>query len=652
LIPRYCLTILLLLVSVCVYLQIGVDITPEKQWRLVLGLEPTLFSDIEFTYARLPRLVMAILVGLVMGLVGSLIQQITKNSILSPMTLGVSSGAWLALVIVNIWLPNLVADYSAGFAMLGAIFAMGLVILISGVRNLSGLPVVLAGMAVSILFGALTSAVILTHNQYAHYLFIWGAGDLDQNGWTWVQWLLPKLLPLLIFVIAPRVLSLMRLGHDAAAARGLNVTAYILIFFVSGLWLESVVITAVGIIGFIGLLTPNIARRLGARTSGDELIYSALLAAILLITTDGISIFLSQFFSDLIPTGITTALLGAPALIWFIQRQFKAQDQLFFRLPASAFQLNTKIWSLMFFLLLISLVVSISVYRNELGWQLHWPNAFSWSLRWPRVLTALFAGGGMAAAGVVLQRLIHNPLASPDLLGMSAGAVLALVLTTTFFGTYLNHFGPIVAFVGSLLTLGALLLLGRRHQFAPSTVILTGIALAALIETLVQFALIKGTEDTYAILRWLSGSTYRVEPIEAITLMVSVSIIFSLIVLSSRWITLISVGRGVALARGLNVNRSFVLLLMASALLCALVTALMGPIAFVGLIAPHMASLMGARSAQQQLLLGSLLGGVLMLCSDWLGQQVIYPNQIAAGTVVALLGGTYFILLLLRGRMR
>lgn len=258
----------------------------------------------------------------------------------------------------------------------------------------------------------------------------------------------------------------------------------------------------------------------------------------------------------------------------------------------------------------------------------------------------------MAAAGVVLQRLIHNPLASPDLLGMSAGAVLALVLTTTFFGTYLNHFGPIVAFVGSLLTLGALLLLGRRHQFAPSTVILTGIALAALIETLVQFALIKGTEDTYAILRWLSGSTYRVEPIEAITLMVSVSIIFSLIVLSSRWITLISVGRGVALARGLNVNQSFVLLLMASALLCALVTALMGPIAFVGLIAPHMASLMGARSAQQQLLLGSLLGGVLMLCSDWLGQLVIYPNQMAAGTVVALLGGTYFILLLLRGRMR
>ena len=651
-IQRYCFLLLLLLVAVFVYLQIGVDVAPEKQWRLLLGLESTSFSEIEFTYARLPRLAMAILVGLVMGLVGSLIQQITKNPILSPMTLGVSSGAWLALIIVNIWLPNLVADYSAGFAMLGAMFAMGLVILISGVRNLSGLPVVLAGMAVSILFGALTSAVILTHDQYARYLFIWGAGDLAQNGWDWVQWILPKLIPLLVFVMAPRVLSLMRLGHEGAAARGLNVTAYILIFFVSGLWLESVVITAVGIIGFIGLLTPNIARRLGARTSGDELLYSALLAAILLVTTDGLSIFLSQFVSDLIPTGITTALLGAPALIWFIQRQLKAQDQLFFQIPASAFKLNTKIWSLVFVVLLVSLVVSITVYRSELGWQFHWPNEFSWSLRWPRVLTALFAGVGMAAAGLVLQRLIHNPLASPDLLGMSAGAILALVLTTTFFGTSLNNFGPVVAFVGSLLTLGVLLLLGRRHQFAPSTVILTGIALAALIETLVQFALIKGTEDTYAILRWLSGSTYRVEPIEALTLMVSVSIIFSIIVLSSRWITLISAGRGVALARGLNVNQSFVLLLMASALLCALVTALMGPIAFVGLIAPHMATLTGARSAQQQLLLGALLGGVLMLCSDWLGQQLIYPSQMAAGTVVALLGGTYFILLLLRGRMR
>ena len=117
-----------------------------------------------------------------------------------------------------------------------------------------------------------------------------------------------------------------------------------------------------------------------------------------------------------------------------------------------------------------------------------------------------------------------------------------------------------------------LLLLGKRFRFAPAPMILTGVALSALIETFVQFSLMKGTEEVYDILRWLAGSTYRVTPDQAILLMICASV-FILITLSlHRWLTLMSIGKMAAPARGIAVKPTFVLLLMLAAALCATVT--------------------------------------------------------------------------------
>ncbi len=639
-----------------IYLQIGIEISPARQWQLVSGLSSDSFNDFEFTYARLPRLAMVLLVGLVMGLTGSLIQQLTRNPLLSPMTLGTASGAWLALIVVNIWWPTLVEDYGALFAMTGALLSMALVIMIAGWQNLSGLPVVLAGMSVNILLGALTSAIILMNDQYARNLFIWGAGDLAQNGWDSVLWLLPRLaVVVIIFAIAPRILTLLRLGQEGAAARGMNVAGLFLLLMVCGIWLVSSALTIVGVIGFIGLIAPNIARSLGAITARDELWISTLLGMLLLLLTDGLALYLSQFTPDLIPTGITSALIGAPALIWFTHRRLSAQDQLFFRMPQGAEQLSRVTITLLAAAFTLVLALSCLVQLLNQGWLITIPDSFIWSLRWPRITTAIAAGAGMAIAGVIMQRLIHNPLASPDLLGMSAGAVFAIVVTGMVMGQFDSSFGafsgPIIAFSGSMLTLGVLLILGKRKSYAPSVVIMTGIALAALIETLVQFVLIKGTDDVYSILRWLSGSTYRVESSEALLLVSGTLVLTGLAFICHRWLTLISAGRNVALARGLDVNRAFVLLLIISAALCALTTAIMGPVAFVGLLAPHMAAMLGARAVIPQLIIAAVLGSTFLLLADWLGQIVIYPAQLAAGTMVSLIGGSYFVFLLLKGRM-
>ncbi len=117
-----------------------------------------------------------------------------------------------------------------------------------------------------------------------------------------------------------------------------------------------------------------------------------------------------------------------------------------------------------------------------------------------------------------------------------------------------------------------------------------------------------------------------------------------------RWLTLMSMGQAVASARGVNAKRAFVLLLILAVSLCSWVTAIVGPIAFVSIVAPHLASLLGARHVFTQLLLSALLGASFLQLADWLGQMVIYPNQIAAGTMAAIIGGLCFIVLLLKNR--
>lgn len=103
--------------------------------------------------------------------------------------------------------------------MAGALLAFALIVSIAGLRNLTGLPLVVSGMVVNILLGSIATALVLLNEEFAQNVFMWGAGDLAQNGWEWLTWLLPRLVlvfPLLLF--APRVLTLLRLGHEGGGA--------------------------------------------------------------------------------------------------------------------------------------------------------------------------------------------------------------------------------------------------------------------------------------------------------------------------------------------------------------------------------------------------------------------------------------------------
>ena len=619
---------------------------------LLSGAEPELFEDIRFTHAILPRIVMAILCGAALGVAGSLFQQVTQNRLASPLTLGAASGAWLAMVLATLLVPALAASHGAWISLAGAALAFGLVLAIAGLRGLAGLNAILAGMAVNLLMGAIASAIVLLQSPYFGHLFVWGAGDLGQSGWDRVTWLLPRLLPALgIVLLVTRPLSLMRARSAVAQARGLALAPFLVLAVGLALYLTSLNIASVGMIGFIGLIAPNIAHLAGARRPLAELATSGALGALLLLGTDLIAVLASGWTRDIVPSGAAAALVGAPALIWLMRRRMTAADHSLYRLPPGPARLTRTRAAILLAVVLAAVLAGLFVARADAGWQVATPGALTLSLRWPRVLAAAGAGLGMALSGVILQRLIRNPLASPDILGMSSGAAFALIAITLWTGGSIHQAGTGAAILGSLAVLGLLLVIGRRHGHAPAMTALVGISLGALLDALIRFALASGSNDSFAIIGWLGGSTYRVAPSDALALAAVASTALLVLLILRQWLTLLSAGDNVALARGLSLRIVRPASLTLAAALAAVVTAWLGPVTFVGLLAPHAAVMLGARRAGAQTLTAGAIGIALMVLSDWIGRTVLFPMQLPAGMVASLIGGAYFLFLLLRRRV-
>ncbi len=631
------------------HLGVGADLGLGRMLSLVAGAPADAFAEIRFQQATLPRIAMALLTGAALGVAGSLMQQVTQNRLASPLTLGAASGAWLATVAATLAMPAVAATHGAWISMAGATGAFALVVAITGLHGLSGLQAVLAGMAVNLVFGAVAGALVLLESPYISHLFVWGAGDLGQNGWTWVWWSLPRLgAGLLVALCLGRLLALLRLGAAAAEGRGMALAGGLALAMGTGLFLTSVAVTAAGLIGFIGLVAPNIARRSGARRPVAELAASGAAGAVLLLLADTAAVGLNTLSRDLVPTGAAAALMGAPALVVLMRGRLSAADHARYALPKGPARPSRAALAGLALALALALGAAVALSPGADGWRLARPDGLIWSLRWPRILVAAAAGGGMALSGLILQRLIRNPLASPDILGMSSGATFALVATAMWTGASIFDVGVAAALAGSMAVLALLLILSRRHGHAPATVALIGISLAALLDALVKVALATGSQDSIAILSWMGGSTYRATPAAALALAGAVALAAAALLALRRWLTLVAAGDAVALARGLPVGPVRTGLMALAAALAAGVTAAMGPVGFVGLLSPHVAAMLGARRAGDQIVLSLAVGAGLMVASDWVGRTALYPMQLPAGTIAALLGGGYFLALILR----
>ena len=196
---------------------------------------------------------------------------------------------------------------------------------------------------------------------------------------------------------------------------------------------------------------------------------------------------------------------------------------------------------------------------------------------------------------------------------------------------------------GALAALGVLLLVNRRSGFRPERLLLSGVAITALFDAVRAIVLAGGDPRGQQVIAWLSGSTYYVDLAAAIAVAGAAGVLMLASQPFTRWLDILPLGAPTARALGIGLDSARLSLLLLVALLTACATLVVGPLSFVGLLAPHMARLMGFARARIHLVGAALIGALLMTAADWLGRQLLFPQEIPAGLVASLVGGSYFL---------
>jgi iron complex transport system permease protein len=294
------------------------------------------------------------------------------------------------------------------------------------------------------------------------------------------------------------------------------------------------------------------------------------------------------------------------------------------------------------------------VFDTSIPWSSNVDAQIFFVARLPRVLAGALVGASLAAAGVVLQALLRNPLATPFTLGVSASAALGAMLAIAF-NLDLTSFGTasvsIAAFVGSLVGTAVVYLLATRMNRAMSTnvLLLAGVTLNTFFSALITFVqYLIDFADWYRTARWLMGnldvSSYA--PLGASLPLIVLS--FVLFAMLPRPLNLLTLGEDVAAARGVDVGQAQRIAFLSASLATGAAIALAGPIGFIGVVVPHLVRLLVGSDHRVVLPASVLFGAAFLVVCDLIARTVMAPIELPVGIVTAMVGGPFFIWLLLR----
>ncbi|WP_145513580.1 Fe(3+) dicitrate ABC transporter permease subunit FecD [Yersinia massiliensis] len=311
----------------------------------------------------------------------------------------------------------------------------------------------------------------------------------------------------------------------------------------------------------------------------------------------------------------------------------------------------------MVLLLLLAVYCSLSFGTQTLGWRqivsaFNVQDSYHFTLydyRLPRTLLALVVGASLAVSGVLVQGVIRNPLASPDILGVNHAAGLTSVIALTLFPALSVMWLPPLAFVGGLLAF-ILLRLAAGRTSPPVRLALTGVALTALYASLTDFIMLSHPLEINTALLWLTGSLwgrgwsfiYVALPWLLLLLPLSFGLCRSLDVMA--------LGEVSAATLGTSVRWVVSLSLLLAVALAAVSVAICGPISFIGLVAPHLARRLVGGRHRWMLPASMLIGSLILLLSDLLARTLAPPLELPAGILTAVIGAPYFFWLLMRTR--
>lgn len=273
-----------------------------------------------------------------------------------------------------------------------------------------------------------------------------------------------------------------------------------------------------------------------------------------------------------------------------------------------------------------------------------------YQFRLPRVLAAALVGLCFAVSGVLLQSLTRNPLASPDLIGVTSGGGLATVIAILIGGSQIGPHLPFIAFAGASLVAAIVWFLGRNAS--PQRFILTGVALAAFTQALVTFLLVTYAPSAAEAMIWLKGSLFGRSWVHLEHLLPWCVASSLGAYLCAHHVNPLLLGTESATSLGVRLSILRPLLWCLAVMAAAGAVAVAGTVGFVGLIVPHLARLLAGPDLRYHLPLAMVLGALFVLTADTLGRILAPPLEIPAGILCSFIGAPYFGYLLWKGQTR
>lgn len=610
-------------------------------------------EQILLAFGLVPRAVVALLVGALLGLAGALMQAVLRNPLADPTTLGTAAGAQLAIVMATVFAPGLLAGGNLLVGLSGAAVATLLVMAIGAQRSYAPVTITITGMLVGMLASAIAMAITLAQGHYLLTLVLWNGGALTQNDFASAVRLFLCLLAALVgAALLARPLTVMSLGAEGARGLGLKVAGLRSMTLCLAVVLSAFVSAEVGLVGFVGLAAPAIARSLGARTILQRLMIASLSGALLLSLTDNILLLVAAFGGPSLPTGALTGLIGGPLLIWLLPRMKAtvpqtAEDG---RHAQPRSDRPVRLLSMITVLTGLTFVICLFIGRGPDGWSIV-PSALRDTflpIRTTVLVAAASAGALLAISGAVLQRLTANPMAAPEVLGVTGGSALGYAVTVFLVTEPSSLLLALGTAAGGTLALASLSIFVLRRDMAPARILLAGLAIGALASAVLMTIMASNSPQAWSVLGWLAGSASSVTPEGAAILATLALTLLCVPLIAARWLEMLPLGTETVSALGLPVRRIQFLLIITAGLATGAATTFVGPVSFVGLMAPHLARSIGLVRPRPFLLASWMLGALLMVLAAFGARTATYPYELPIGLFATLIGVPWLFILLFR----
>ncbi|MCP9211751.1 Fe(3+)-hydroxamate ABC transporter permease FhuB [Streptomyces cucumeris] len=652
---------------------------------------------------RIPRTLTAVLVGAALGVAGCMLQAVTRNPLAETGLLGVNAGASLG-VVAGIALLGLDSGFAAvGCAFAGAVIASGLVLLIAG-RGRGGSPMrlVLAGSALGATFGGLTNVIVVNSAETYDQFRFWVLGSLaGVEGYGELKPLWPVLaVGFLIALLVTRPLSALALGDDLARGLGHRPSVIRTVVAVSVTLLTAGAVALAGPISFLGLLAGFLSRAIAGARLATRTVLAGLIGAGVLTTADIAARVVSRPFEA--PVSVIVALIGAPVLIGVVRSRRltemgmtdpagddgttgSGRRTLPVRLPrlkhrtrpgdrtrpglgAGTAVLRRGAVSLLVHrrpalavLALAALTVTavvFSAYAGQSGMGVtrtfravfgqgdRFDVLLVQKFRLGRIVAGMTAGAALGLAGCLTQTLARNRLATPELLGVNDGATAAVLLsvalspTGTFGAWWAGPLGAMVAVLAVTAVSGGL---GQRGY----RVLVTGLAMSALASAITQVVLSRRSLNSASSLYvWTSGSLNGRGYSVAVPVLIGLAVLLPASLAAARHLAVLRFDDATSASLGAHPGRTRAVCMALAVASAGLAVGICGPVAFVALAAPVIASrLTGPQRVP--VLASALTGAVLVVAADALGRIAFSGTELPVGVVTTVLGGPFLLWVLL-----